>query len=373
MGGFRLGRVLGLEIRIDYSWFIIFFLILWTFTMGAFPASYPGLSFGVYAAMGISATLLFFASILAHELSHSVVARSKGIPVEGITLFIFGGMAKTRMEFEDPADEFVIAGVGPLSSFVIAGLFAAAAWIGGRLGWSVAVTGVASHLAVINTALAVFNLLPGFPLDGGRLFRAVVWKATGNLQKAMRWATTGGKVVGYGLILLGLLQVFAGALIGGLWLVFIGWFMRTAAEASMTQHVLQRSLEGVRAADLMVPDPVTVPPGTTLQDFVDRHVLEGHHRGYPVAAEGRPLGLVTVRQVRGVPREEWPRRTVEEVMVPVERGIAVPADAPMADVVSRLGEETGGRLLVTREGRLEGILTRADLARWIERAQLLEG
>jgi Zn-dependent protease/predicted transcriptional regulator len=373
MGGFRLGRVLGFEVRIDYSWFIIFFLILWTFSMGVFPAAYPGQDAGLYIAMGISGTLLFFASLLAHELAHAVVARRKGIVVEGITLFIFGGVAHAKMEFEEPGDEFQVAGVGPLSSFAIAVGFWLLAWAGARLGWPIAVVAVAQYLAFINVALAVFNLLPGFPLDGGRLFRAAVWKYTGNLTRATRWASNGGKVMGYLLIGVGILNFFAGNLIGGLWMVFIGWFVRMAAEASFVQHRLRTSFQGVRARDIMTPDPVTVPPDLPLQEFVEDFVFRGRHQSYPVVAAGRPLGLITLDRVRQLPREEWPRRSVAEAMVAAAEGVVVGPDEEMTGVLEKLAESRVRRVLVVREGELVGLISQSDIARWMERARMMEG
>lgn len=372
MGGFRLGAVLGFEIRIDYSWFIIFFLILWTFTFGVFPATVPDHDFAVYLAMGIVGTLLFFASLLAHEISHSLVARSRDIPVEGITLFVFGGMAHTRMEAESPGDEFVIAGIGPLTSVVIGVAFGLLAWAVTLAGGPPAVAAVAQYLAFINVALAVFNLLPGFPLDGGRLFRAAAWKYTGSLHRATRWSSNGGKVVGYALMALGLLQVFAGGLIGGLWFLFIGWFVRTAAEAGFRQHLLRESLQNVPARAVMTPGPRTVPAGMTLEDFVQSFILEGRHRAYPVVEAERPAGLVTLDQVKRVPREEWALRTVGTVMRPVDEDAVVAPEEPMTRVLERFGRVDGGRILVVRGDRLEGIITRSDLSRWIERAEMLE-
>lgn len=370
MRGFRLGSVLGLEVRIDYSWFIIFFLILWTFSAGVFPAALPGHSPGIYLLMGGIGALLFFASLLAHELTHSVVARSKGIPVEGITLFVFGGMARTRMEAASPGDEFVIAGVGPLASVVIALLFGLVAWIGAAAGLS-AVAGVAQYLAFLNLALAVFNLLPGFPLDGGRLFRAAAWRFTGDLTKATRWATTGGRWLGYMLMAVGVLEVFAGGLMGGIWLVFIGWFVRTAAGASFAQHLLRESLEGIRASEVMIEEPESVPPDITIESFVEDHILKGRHRAYPVVEGGHPIGLVTLDQVRADPRDAWPRHRVRDVMAPVGEEITVSPDETMMHVLEKLASDRNGRVLVTRDGRLVGIITRADLARWAERMQLL--
>lgn len=373
MGGFRLGSVFGFEIRIDYSWFIVFFLILWSFTVGVFPLQYPGLPAAVYAAMGVAGTLLFFASVLAHELSHSLVARTKGIPVEGITLFIFGGVARTRMEFEDPGDELQVAGVGPLSSLVIAGVFGAVGWLGAAAGWSVAVTGVARYLAFLNLILALFNLLPGFPLDGGRLFRALVWKYTGDLTRATRVASNVGKGIGYLLMGLGVLQLFAGNLLGGMWIVFIGWFMRGAAEMGYTQQVLRDTLQGVRAREAMTPHPATVPPEMTLRELVEDHFLRGRHNAYPVLEGERPVGIVTLQQVKEVPREEWPHRTVRETMAAVDEDRVVRPEEDMTRVLERMEGSDARRVLVVRDGRLEGIITPRDVAGWLERARMLGG
>lgn len=373
MGDFRIGSIFGFEIRLDFSWFIIFFLILWVFTFAVFPANYPGLSVAAYIGMGVVGTLLFFASLLAHEISHSLVARAKGIPVEGITLFIFGGMSRTRMEAETPGDEFKIAVVGPLSSMLIAGLFWGVAWLSFRAGWSPAIGGVAQYLALLNLLLAVFNLLPGFPLDGGRIFRAAVWKSTGDYTRATRWSTTGGKWLAYVLIAFGLLSVFQGNL-GGLWLVLIGWFLRNAAIASYQQHLLQQVLEHVRARDAMTRDPETVEPDLTLQELVDEHFLRRRYHAFPVATDGRPLGLITLGQVKEVPREEWSRRTVAETMTPIESdGVAVSPDEPMTEVLRKMERSGSRRVLVTRDGHLEGIITTGDIAGWLQRARELEG
>jgi Zn-dependent protease/CBS domain-containing protein len=370
--GFRIGSVFGIEIRIDYSWFVIFVLILWTLTLNVFPSAHPGQGTMTYVLMGLSGTLLFFASLLAHELSHSLVARSRGIPVHSITLFIFGGIARTTSEFESPGDEFRIAAAGPVSSLLIAGLFWLVWWLGTRLGLPVAVTGVASYLALINFVLVVFNLFPGFPLDGGRLFRALVWKRTGDVGRATRIATNGGKVFGYMLMVLGLLNMFGGNGLGGIWLVFIGWFVRMAAESSYVQHVLRRSLEGVQARDVMTPDPQTVEPGATLLLFLEDHVLEGRHHSYPVTENGRAVGLITLARVRAVPKNEWSARTVRDAMIPMSADVAVDPDDSVADAMQKLNESPVGRILVTDADRLVGIISQADVARWLERQRLRE-
>ncbi|MGD8494806.1 MAG: site-2 protease family protein [Gemmatimonadales bacterium] len=372
-GGFRLGSVLGFEIRIDYSWFVIFALVLWSFSAGVFPVEYPGLTPVTYFAMGAAGTLLFFVSLLAHELSHSVVARSKGIPVEGITLFIFGGVAWTRLESETPADELLIAGVGPLASLVIAALFGGLAGVGSALGAPAPVTGVAAHLGLLNLALAVFNLLPGFPLDGGRLFRAIAWKLTGDATKATRWAANGGKALGYALMGLGVLQVFAGAGLGGLWILFIGWFLRGAAGASYAQHVLQNVLAGVTAADVMTSDPETVPAHLPLDRLVEEHFLKRRFQSFPVLDGGRLVGLVTLGQVKDVPRAEWPARSVADVMTPTSDRAAVTPGSPITEVLDEMRDTDTGRVLVARDGELVGIISAADITRWIQWSRDVEG
>jgi Zn-dependent protease/CBS domain-containing protein len=370
MNGFRVGSIIGIEIRIDYTWFVIFALILWTLTRGVFPTTYPSQPPLTYLGMGAAATLLFFASLLAHELSHSFVARSRGIPVESITLFIFGGMARTRQEFETPRDEFLVAAAGPIMSLALAALFWLLAWVGMQAGASATVPAVASYLALINFVLAVFNLFPGFPLDGGRLLRAIVWKRTGDLRQATRIASNGGKVFGYMLMLFGLLNLFAGNPLGGVWLVFIGWFVRMTAETSYVQHVLRSSMEGATARDVMTADPQTVAPGETLQHFLDEYVLHGRHHSYPIVDAARPLGLITLDRVRAVPRQEWHTRTVQDAMVPLSAEIAVAPDDDMIEALQKLDASRLGRVLVTHDGRLVGLISQSDIARWLERVRL---
>jgi Zn-dependent protease len=307
--GFSLGRMLGFPISADYSWLILFFLILWSFTMGVFPAGAPGLSFASYLVMGLAGTVLFFVSLVVHELAHAVVARVKGIEVEGITLFVFGGLARTRSESTTPGDEFQIAGVGPLASFAMAALFWSIGWAAASGGAGPAVEVVATYLAALNLALGVFNLLPGFPLDGGRLLRAVVWKATGDMTRATRVAARAGQGLGWLLIGFGVLLALGGQLVSGLWLVFIGWFLGNAARASVRQHVARAALEGATAARLMRP----VEPG-----------------------------------FHGADDE-----------------VAVAADTPMLDVLDELRAAPTGRVLVVEDDVVVGVVNTADVAAWM--------
>jgi Zn-dependent protease/CBS domain-containing protein len=370
MRGFRLGRILGFEVTIDFSWFVIFFLVLWSFSMGIFPTAAPGLTPPIYLAAGVVSALLLFASLLAHEISHSVVARAKGIPVEGITLFIFGGIARTRMEASSPGDEFQIAGIGPVTSFVIGLMFAGIFALGHTLGWPRLVLVAAQYLAFINVVLAVFNLLPGFPLDGGRLFRAILWKVTGNLTRATRIATLAGQWFGFALVAFGLLRAFQGFVMGGLWLVFIGWFLRNAAAQSYRQHVVQSMLEGVSANQAMTRDPHTVPADISLGSLMDDYILRERYLAYPVMEQARPVGIITLHQVRDVPRNDWENRTVAEVMAPLDKLEVRPEDS-MLRVLEKLQASPVRRVLVVRNGHLEGILTANDVAGWLERARQL--
>lgn len=220
---------MGIDIRVDASWFMLLGLLLWSFSAVVFPSNVPGLTGAAYALMGLAGTLMFILSLLAHELSHAVVARSKGIPVAGITLFVFGGMAHMLGEAETPGDEFQIAFVGPVASLAAAALLGGAAWLSWRLGMSPGVVSVMQYISGLNIVLAVFNMLPGYPLDGGRVFRSAVWKLTGDVARATRWAAACGRWLAYGLIALGLWMTLGGNPVGGLWLAFIGWFLRNAA------------------------------------------------------------------------------------------------------------------------------------------------
>lgn len=373
MNGLRIGRIFGFTIRIDFSWFIVFFLILWTFTVAVFPRQVPGLSAGAYIAMAAAATVIFFASLLAHEVSHSLVARRRGIRIEGITLFIFGGVAHTRGEPRSARDEFAIAGVGPLMSVAIAILLLGGAFLLNRLGASRAVTVVLAYTGTLNIVLAVFNLMPGFPLDGGRLFRAAVWKFTGDLRRATRIASGAGSAFGLLLVALGFLQVFQGYLVGGLWLVFIGWFLRNAAAASWRQYLVKKALEGVRAEQVMTPDPVTVPPDLSLEQLSEEYLFRQKYVVYPVLDGGKsPIGVIGLGHLREIPREEWSRRKVRDTMAPVDATNTVASSDDVERVMDRLRVSALKRVLVVDDGRLVGIISPADIAQWLERTRLSE-
>jgi Zn-dependent protease/CBS domain-containing protein len=358
---FSIGRVLGFPVSIDPSWFIIFFLILWSFSTILFPPALPGESQTVHFAMGLSATLLFFASLLGHELSHALVARAKHIPVDGITLFIFGGIARTRMEASTPGDEFQIAGVGPLASLVIAAGFGALFYGGMAVGAPPPLLLVAVTLGWLNLVLAIFNLLPGFPLDGGRILRSIVWKITGNVTTATRWASAAGQGIAFLLIGLGAWRVYEGAWLNGVWLIFIGWFLRNAARTSLRQHQIQRALADIQVREAMQPAPRAAHADTTLQELMEEHFLRARQSACAIEEDGRIVGIVTVQQLGDVAPAEWPHRTARDVMVPASATSTVSPDDTILTAIDRLRDSPSRRLLVVEHGRVAGLITAAGL------------
>jgi len=373
MASIQLGRIAGFRFGVDYSWFIIFFLILWSFTAGVFPAQVPGLSSAAYLAMGVTGTVLFFASLVLHELSHAVMAQRRGIEVESITLFLLGGIARTRSEASTPGDEFRIAAVGPLMSLLIATVLLALSILGRSTGWHLAIVVVLQYIALLNFVLAAFNLLPGFPLDGGRVLRAAVWHFTGDQTRATRVAAASGRGMAWVLFALGAFEIFAGALLGGVWLIFIGWFIRNAADAGYQQHMLRATLGSVLARDTMTPTPRTIEPDMTLERLVGEYFMHTRYLSFPVVDGERPLGIITLNQVKAVPRDDWPQRTVADTMTKLDEGIVVAGTDSLLAVMQRLQASPVRRLLVVEHGRLIGYITAHDVAGWIEKSGVLKG
>ena len=371
--GVRLGSVGGFEILLDYSWFLIFFLVLGTFAGAVFPAHLPELDRVTYLWMGLLGAVLLFGSLLLHELAHAFTARARGIEVEGITLFIFGGMARTRQEPATPGDEFLIAGMGPLASFAIAAFFYILAWQGPAFGLGETLTVVCEYLAFLNVILAVFNLMPGFPLDGGRLLRATLWWVTGSLRRATRIASGSGRVLGWLIIGLGLWGLLVGgSVVGGLWLIFIGWFLGHAARASYQQVMIQEILGPLTAREAMSPDPETVGPDLPVPDLIHDYFLRRPYNSFPVTDDGVIVGLITLGHVKGLPREAWEGKITANLMTPLEDCLLVDPDAPMLEILERMREKEIRRVLVAREWELMGIISTSDIARWMERVTLVE-
>jgi len=364
-GAIEIFKVAGIQIAIDYSWLFIFALILWSLASGYFPAEYPGYSTGSYWLVGLVATILFFGSVLAHELCHAAMGNRLGEEVHRITLFIFGGMAELEHEPKSGIDELKIAVVGPLSSLVIAGVF-----------WSIA-RGVAaapapalwesvfSYLAFINLALALFNLLPGFPLDGGRLLRAALWIRWGDLRRATAAAANWGNTIAWGLIAFGALEIFSGGLIGGLWLIFIGLFLRSAASSGYHNMIVQQVLSGTRAREIMVRDPIVLGPDETVASAIEKYFLRYGFGGFPVAEDGKVVGVVTLAQVRECPASERASRRISEVMRTADRTIEIAPDAGVIDAIRQMAAADIGRLLVVDQGQLVGLITRTGVTRYV--------
>lgn len=368
--GWKVGRIAGINIRIDPTWTFIAFLVGYSFYLileEEFPASATGGLVTLSAAM----TGLFFVSVLLHELAHAVVAESRGVEVRGITLFLFGGATHAKLEASRPRDEFLIAAVGPISSLIIAGVLWAVvvlpgdalpdeiAFAVGRLGW-------------LNLALGVFNLVPGFPLDGGRLLRAGIWMRTGNLIKATRTASRAGQGFGYFLIGIGVLEVLLGGFVGGLWFAAIGWFLTQAAQVSYRRLEMNRILSGVEAGDMTTRDVVSIPADTTLQEAVDDYFMRYDYNAFPVEDGEQSIGILSLRAVRKIPNDDWAHRSVREAMEPLSAECTADIDDPMDEVVEKMETAESQRVLVLDGGDVVGIITPRDLARWLQRARELD-
>ena len=358
----KLGRLAGIEIGVHYTWLFAFFLVAWPLAVGYFPSNYPGWGEGTYWIVGVIAALALFASVLVHELSHSFVARARGQEVESITLFIFGGVSNLKGEAHEARDEFLVAVVGPVTSLVLAGIF----WAVGQALPSdrSPIGGILGYLAMINLLLGLFNLLPGFPLDGGRVFRSIVWGITGSLRRATNIASVVGQGIGFLLIFWGVSQIFGGNFLNGLWIGFIGWFLNNAAEATRQQQTLQEHLRGVRVVQLMDPHPAIVAPDQNVQDFVFQDVLHGR-RAVLVEEQGRLVGIVSITDAKKVPREDWASTPIGSIMTPMPlKTIGPEADAGGA--LQLLVDGSYNQLPVVTDRRVIGMLSRSDVLRFLQ-------
>jgi Zn-dependent protease/CBS domain-containing protein len=353
--------VAGIPIRIHASWLVIYALITWTLAVGYFPRVLPEVSaLGAWLS-GLVAALLLFVSVLLHELSHSFVARAHGLAVRGITLHVFGGVSELGGEPRTPRAELLIAAVGPLTSFATAGVLALVRAAG--LMPAGAPAAIVTYLIFVNVAVGVFNLVPGFPLDGGRLLRAAVWRWTGDLGRATYAATRVGSGVALAFMGLGLLQLMTGGVVGGVWLILIGFFLRGAADTSYAQVALRETLGRLAVGDLMTRRVVSVRPDATVADLVD--LFWAHHvTSFPVVANGANggvEGIVTVHQVHTVPRQRWALARVRDIMRPVDEELTIAPAATAVAALERASRNRLGRLAVVDHGRLVGYLSLKDL------------
>jgi Zn-dependent protease/CBS domain-containing protein len=355
---FQLGRIRGISIGINWSLLLIFALIAWTLADGVFPRQNPGLGSGTYIGMAIVAATLFFASILAHELGHAFVAQHEGMEIQGITLWLFGGVARFRGEFQSAKSEFWIAIAGPAVSLVI-GLAAVGI---ARLGLPPAIDGVASWLGYINLLLLVFNLLPALPLDGGRIFRSILWHAKKDFVWATRVAARTGQLIGALIVAAGIVLIVLEGAFGGAWLAVVGWFVLTAAGDERRAADRKQLFGDLRVGELMVRDPITVPPDATVEQLVDAMTAEIEHAAYPVVEGERAVGLFPLARILQAPKEQWAGRRVRDFALPLASVPVLRAETPLAEATGRLSEGGLGRGLVLDGDRLVGLLTLSDVA-----------
>lgn len=370
----RLGRIAGIEIAVNWSLIVVFGLITWSLAATILPQAIPGYTSTAYWTASLVAGVLFYVSLLAHELGHALVARRLGVRVENITLWLFGGVTRLTGEAATPSAELRIAVVGPAISLAVGGLFILLAFLLGATGVDPLVAGIFAWLAGINVLLALFNLIPAFPLDGGRVLRAFLWGLRQDHARATRNAALLGRVFGYLLIAIGILEfVFTRQVLSGLWLVFLGWFMLGAAEAEEGRAILNRALTGVRVADVMTPDPVIGPDWITVEDLIHQYLLSHRFTSLPVRNfDGQLTGLVTLAQVKQVTPEQRPQVQVRDIAVPLKDVATARPDEPLVELLQRL-DQPGQRVLVMTDGRLVGIVSPRDIAHAVQTVGLARG
>jgi len=354
-------KLLGFSVSIDASWVIILFLVVWSLARGVFPDYYPDLGDSLYWLMGLLGAVGFFICIIIHEFSHALAARRFGLEIRGITLFIFGGVAEMKEEPSTPKAEFFMAVAGPMASLLLSLFFGALYQFAGSLGWPTPAVGILGYLSAINMLLALFNMVPAFPTDGGRILRSALWWIKGDINWATRLASRISLLFAMAIVFIGFFNLVGGNLIGGLWWILIGAFLFNAANASYQQLLMERSFRGKTVRDFMNPDPVTVASHTTLQAFVDHYLYHYHYKMFPVVEESRILGSITISDVKAVPRDEWPHRLVGTLAQPLGQDNSISAGAPVKEAISKMSESGLSRLLVIEQGALTGIVTLKDL------------
>jgi Zn-dependent protease/predicted transcriptional regulator len=369
----KLFTLLGFEVYVDPSWLVLAILITWSLAVGFFPMQIEGLAASTYWWMAVAGALGLFVSIIFHELGHSVIARRYGIPMKSITLFIFGGVAEMTREPPNAKSEFMMAIAGPIASIIAAGVFYAVYWIALAAAWPVAVAGVFGYLALINLILVVFNMVPAFPLDGGRVLRSILWGVQKDLRRATRISAAFGTAFGILLMILGLVSLLAGNLIGGIWWFILGLFIRGASKMAVRQMLFRQLLEGEPVGNFMRRDPITVPSSTTIRELVDDYIYRHHHKMFPVVDDGHLTGCITLSRVKEVPQEEWGRRMVGELVWPCnEDNTITPATDAMVAFTTMHGKDLS-RVMVVENGRLAGILALKDLMKFLALKLDVEG
>jgi Zn-dependent protease/predicted transcriptional regulator len=361
----KLFNLFGFQVRIDLSWFILAALIVWSLAVGVFPYYFKGLSAATYWWMAVFGAIGLFVSIIAHEFMHSLVARNSGLPIRGITLFVFGGVAHMDEEPSSARTEFLMAVAGPVTSVILGLVFYGVRIVGKTGEWPVQVTGIFMYLALINWVLAAFNLLPAFPLDGGRILRAILW----NWKKDIRWATRISSRIGsfFGILMLvyGVLQFFSGNFIGGVWIFLIGMFLQGASRMSYQQLLTRQALEGEHVRHFMKKDPVTVPSSITLSELVEDFVYEYHYKMFPVVDDEELKGCITTQQLKEVPKQEWPTKKVGDVVNSCSAENVISPDTDAVKAMALMNRSGNSRLMVVENNRLVGILALKDIMKFL--------
>jgi len=369
-GSLRLGKIAGIDIYAHLSWFVILVLLTWSLASGWFAQLFPGWATTTYWIVAFISALLLFGCVLVHELAHALVAQASGLTVRNITLFIFGGVAHVEEDMKRPGVEFRVAIAGPIASFLLAGV--AFLLVLPLRGSGASAEAALDYLAVANFLLGAFNLLPGFPLDGGRVLRSIIWKATGNFKKATRIASSVGQAFAYVFILLGIIGFFTGNFFNGLWVVFIGWFLLSAAQTASTQVELQSALQGVSVGQVMGPRPFVVPANISVQKLVDRYFLPLGLHSAPVTQGEYLAGLITLSDIARVARERWSYTPVGHVMRGLQQVYVATPEQPLQEVFQMMGAQSINQVPVVEDGRLVGLLSREAIIRYLQVRQSLQ-
>ncbi len=362
----KIGRIIGVEIYLHYTWLIIFMLFSFTLSQNFMPELYPEASSTVYWIAGVSATILLFASVLFHELFHSYMAMRKGIAVPRITLFLFGGVSQIAEEPKDPSSELRISVVGPLSSFALGSFFLILLFIAEIIDMPVVIIAPLNYGFIINILLGVFNLLPAFPLDGGRILRAWIWGWKKDMLAATTISTRISSMFAYALIFLGFFSMFSD-LFSGLWLVFIGWFLKNGADSTLQYATMTQTLDGVKVEDIMTKDVITIEPDKSVVEAINNYFYRYKHGGYPVVSRGEVKGIVTTHDIQKIPQDKWGSTYLWDIMTTMEKLVTVSPEAPALDALTKMTKENIGRLPVMKSNLLTGIVTRSDIMRAMKR------
>ncbi|GHO62217.1 peptidase M50 [Ktedonobacter sp. SOSP1-52] len=364
-GSFRIATIAGIDIHINLSWIIILLLLTISLSTGLFPRSFPGFTSSTYFLLGLVSALLLFVSVLLHELAHSFVARARGLPVKNITLFIFGGVSNIEREPRSAGADFQVAIVGPLASLLISGI-CYALWALLTRGADNPIAAILLYLGAANLLLGLFNLIPGYPLDGGRILRAIVWKFTGNINRATNIAAAIGQVVAISFIIWGIFLFFSGNSFGGIWIAFIGWFMLSASQAARAQSTFEDTFHNITVQDVMSHNIILIPANISLQRLIDEYILPQGLRSALITQGEQFAGLITLSDIRHIPREQWATTPVGFVMKPVSQLHVVAPGQNLRDVITLLNDRDINQLPVVENGRLLGILSRDAVLRALE-------